>query len=40
VEANHASEFATAGLLRRLLLRHKIEREQELDRIAPTDALY
>jgi hypothetical protein len=26
VEANHASEFADAGLLRRLLLRHKIER--------------
>jgi hypothetical protein len=42
VEANHASEFADAGFLRRLLLRHRIEREiqQELDRIAPRKALY
>ncbi len=42
VEAKHASEFAAAGLLHRLLLRHRIEREiqQELARIAPTKALY
>ena len=42
VEANHASELAAAGFLRRLLLRHRIEREiqQELDRIAPIKALY
>jgi hypothetical protein len=42
VETNHASDFADAGLLRRLLLRHRIEREiqEELDRIAPREALY
>jgi hypothetical protein len=35
-------KFAAAGLLRRLLLRHRIEREiqQELARIAPRKALY
>jgi hypothetical protein len=42
VEANHALEFADAGLLRRLLLRRRIEKkiQQELDRIAPRKALY
>jgi len=42
VEANHASEFADAGFLRRLLLRHRMERQirQELGRIAPRNALY
>jgi hypothetical protein len=42
VAANHASEFADAGFLRRLLLRHRMERKirQELDRMAPRNALY
>ena len=42
VRARHAESLASAGILRRLVLRLRMQREiaQELDKLAPPDALY
>jgi hypothetical protein len=42
VQARHAESLASAGILRRLVLRLRMQREiaQELDKLAPPDALY
>ena len=42
VRARYARSLANAGVLRRLVLRLRMQREiaQELDKLAPPDALY
>ncbi len=42
VRARYAEPLASAGILRRLVLRLRMQREiaQELDKLAPPDAIY
>jgi len=42
VMSQYADELARAGFVRRIILRYKISREikKELEKIAPSDALY
>jgi hypothetical protein len=42
VRARYTESLASAGILRRLVLRLRMQREiaQELDKLAPPDALY